>query len=149
MQKNQETHGQDGLSLPNAGVIIEAQRAALENASHMASAACRYAITLNKTWLELWESRLDDYFELPKRFAQSQTDFMEQAIGHYQESMRKLGGLASTLTQEAQTAVHDAQAASERAARQFQQETRDVARAAQPKEVLRGGDERREQPGAH
>ncbi len=71
MQKNQEIHGQDGAGVPNAGSIIEAQRVAVENASNMASAAFRYAISMNRAWLDLWESRVDEYFELPKRFAKT------------------------------------------------------------------------------
>ncbi len=78
-----------------------------------------------------------------------QTDLAEQAFGNYQESMQKLGGLASTITQEAETAVRDAQAAGERAALQFQQEAKEAARVARPKEAPGSGEERREQHGAH
>ncbi len=42
MPQNRETHGSDELSVkfPDAGVVVQAQRAAAENASKVTSAAC-------------------------------------------------------------------------------------------------------------
>lgn len=158
MQDNRETHAADeiGVKLPDAGMVMQAQRAATENASKMANAACHYAISMNKAWLELWDSRLNDYLELPKRFVAAQTDFMEHAFDHYQESMQKLGGLASKVSQEAETAVREAQEASDRAAQKFQSEMKETAWGARPKESPmhsgHGGEERHEpaqQHGSH
>jgi hypothetical protein len=151
MQENRETHGLNGMGVPDAGVIMEAQRAATENASKIANAACHYAISMNRAWLELWDHRLDEYFELPKRFAEAQTNFLGHAFEHYQESMQKLGGLASKMTEEAQAAVRETQAAGDRAARHVQQEGADQGWGSRPKEMHQsgGGEERREQRGAH
>ena len=76
MQRNRETNGADEMSvkLPDAGALMEAQRAATENATRMANAACHYAVSVNRAWLDLWDSRIDDYLELPKRFVNAQTD---------------------------------------------------------------------------
>jgi hypothetical protein len=153
MQQNRETHGTDEVSvkLPDAGTVMEAQRAATENASKMATAACHYAISINRAWLDLWDSRLNEYIEWPKRLANAQADFLEHAFEHYQESMQKMGGLASKVSQEAEDAVREAQEASDRAAQQFQSETKDTGWGARPKESPKhsgqigdGGEERRE-----
>ena len=61
--------------------LIGAQRAATEN-KRMANAAWHYALSLNKAWLELWDFRLDDYMNLPKRCVDVQTDFVEQTFDH-------------------------------------------------------------------
>ena len=98
---------------------MEAQRAATENATRMANAAYHYALSVNRAWLDLWESRVDDYLELPKRLVNAQTDFIEQAFHHYREGMEKLGTLATKAMSDAQSAVRETEAAGERAARQF------------------------------
>ena len=49
----------------------------------MANAACHYALFLNRGWLDLWDSYLDVYLDAPKRFADAQTAFIEQAFHHY------------------------------------------------------------------
>ncbi len=134
---------------------MEAQRAATENASRMTNAACHYAMSVNRTWLDLWDSHLDDYLELPKRFLDAQTDLMEQAFDHYQESMRKLGSLATKATQDVQSAVHETQSAGERVAGQLQSDAKDAGWGNRPKEAQKhggGGEQHREgaQPqGAH
>lgn len=151
MQQNRETHDSEGMGVPNAGLIMDAQRAATENASKMANAACHYALSVNRAWLDIWDSRLNEYFELPKQFVEAQTDFMEHAFDHYKESLQKLGGLASKLTEEAGSAVRETQEAGDRAARQFQQDAKDLAWGARPKEnpIHGGSEDRREQRGSH
>jgi hypothetical protein len=160
MQQKRETHGTDEVSvkLPDAGMVMQAQRAATENASKMANAACHYAISINRAWLDLWDSRLNAYLDLPKRFVDAQADFLEHAFDHYQESMQKMGGLASKVSQEAETAVRETQEASDRAAQKFQSEMKETGWGARPKESAKhsgqapGGEERREpgqQHGAH
>jgi len=64
---------------------MEAQRAATENATRMTNAAYHYALSVNRAWIDLWDSRVDDYLELPKRFVDAQTDFIERAFDHDQE----------------------------------------------------------------
>ncbi len=156
MQKNRETYGSDEVSatMPNAGALVEAQRAAAENATRIANAACHYALSVNRAWIDLWESRLDDYLELPKRFMNAQTEFMEQAFDHYQESIQKLGSLTTKASHDAQTAVRETQAAGERVARQFQSDAKETGWGNRPKEnPMQGGAEHRrdgeQQPGAH
>ena len=155
MQKTQESNGwrEVTTNIPDAGALVEAQRAATENATRMANAACHFALSVNKAWLELWDSRLGDYLEIPKRLANAQTDFIEQAFDHYQESMQKLGSLASKVTHEAQSALKETQAAGERAASQFQSDTKEMSWGNRPKEnpMHSGNEEHREPPqhGAH
>ena len=122
MQKNRQGNGAEEVSvtLPNGGALIEAQRAATENATQIAKAAWHNALSVNKAWMELWDNRLEEYLKLPKRFVDAQTHFVEQAVNHYQESLQKLGGLATKATHDAQAAVKETQAAEERVARQFQ-----------------------------
>jgi hypothetical protein len=160
-QQNRQAHGSDELSvkLPDAGVIVQAQRAATENASRVASAALHYAISVNRAWLETWDGRLNDYLDLPKRFAEAQTEFLEHAYQHYQEGVQRLGGIATKVSQEAEIAVRESQEASGRAAEKFQSELKESGWGARPKESsghggqARGGEERREggyqQPGSH
>jgi hypothetical protein len=95
MDRNRQTNGSEEMSvkLPDAGALMEAQRAATENASRIANAACHYAMSVNKSWLALWDTHLDQYLELPKRFVNAQTDLIEQVFSHYQESMQKPSGL--------------------------------------------------------
>ena len=61
--------------------LIAARRGATEN-KRMANSALHYALSLNKAWLELWDFRLDDYMNLPKRCVDVQTDFVEQTFDH-------------------------------------------------------------------
>jgi hypothetical protein len=159
MQQNRETHGSDEVSvkLPDAGMVVQAQRAATENASKMATAAAHYAISLNKAWLELWDTRVNEYVEWPKRLANAQAEFVEHAFDHYQESLQKIGGLASRVSQEAETAVREAQEASDRAAQKFQSEMKESGWGARPKESPKhsgqshpgGGEERRDPQQPH
>jgi len=154
MQRNRETNGADEISatLPDAGALLEAQRAATENATRIASAACHYALSLNRAWLELWDSRVNDYMEFPKRFVNAQTDLIEQTFDHYQESVQQLGALATKTTRDAQSVMRETEAAREQAARQLQSETKEMGWN-RPKEnpMNSGGEERREpeQHGAH
>ena len=70
----------------------EAQRAATENAARMANAACRYALSFNRGWLDLWDSYLDDYLDPPKRFVNAQTRL-------HRASFRSLSGEYATARQ--------------------------------------------------
>ena len=123
MQKHREANGAEvRMTLPNGGALMEAQWAATEMQTY------HYALSVNKAWIELWNDRLNAYLELPKRFVNAQTDFVEQAVAHYQESLQKLGDLATKATQHAQSAVKETQAAGERVARQFQSELKEMGR---------------------
>ncbi len=149
MQRNRETNGSDGMQLPGANAILEAQRAATENATRMANAAFHYALSINRTWLDLWDSRLDEYLDLPKHFVDAQTNFVEHAFDHYQESMQKLSGLAAKATHDAESTVREIQSAGELVGGQLQSEAKEMAWGSRPKE--NSGEERREpaQHGAH
>ncbi len=155
MQRNRETNGADEISakLPDAGALLDAQRAATQNATRIASAACHYALSVNRAWLESWDSRVNDYMDFPTRFINAQTDLIEQAFDHYQESLQQLGSLAATATRDAQSAISEAEAAGEQATRQFQSETKEMGWVNRAKEspMHSGGEERREpaQHGAH
>jgi hypothetical protein len=109
MQKHREANGAEEVrvTLPNGGALMGARRAVTENATRIANAAIHYALSVNKAWIELWGNRLDEYLELPKRFVNAQTDFVEQAVDHYQESLQKLGDLTTKATQDAQSAVRE------------------------------------------
>jgi hypothetical protein len=100
MQKHREANGAEEVrvTLPNGGALMEAQRAATENATRIANAACHYALSVNKAWIELWGNRLNEYLELPKRFVNAQTEFVEQAVDHYQESLQRLRNMMSGLS---------------------------------------------------
>ena len=90
MERNRETNGAEEITakLPDAGALMDAQRAATENATRIANAAGHYALSLNRAWLDLWDSHLNDYLEFPKRFVNVQTDLIEQTFDHYQESLQ-------------------------------------------------------------
>ena len=63
----------------------------------MASTACHYAVSMNHAWLGLWNNQLTQYMEIPERLTDAQTDFIEQAFDHYQESVHQLSGIARRL----------------------------------------------------
>ena len=129
MQKNRQTTGAEEVSvtLPNGGALMDAQRAATENATRVAKAAWENALSANKAWIELWDNRFNEYLELPKRFVDAQTEFLEQAIDHYQESLQKFGGLATKAAKDTQAAAKETQAAGERVARQLQSSLKDMS----------------------
>ena len=143
MDRNRQTNGSDEMSvqLPDAGALMEAQRAATENASRIANAACHYAISVNKNWLELWRVYLDQYLELPKRFAHAQTDFIREAFGHYQESMQKLGSVTTKATQDVQSEVRETQGAADRVANQLQSDAKEIGWGNRPKEAQKNSGE--------
>ncbi len=89
-----------GAQLPDGGVLLEAQMAAAENATRMAGAAYHYAMSMNRAWLNLWNNRLVQYTELPKRLACAQIDFMEKAFDQYRDSIHQLEGMATQATNE-------------------------------------------------
>jgi hypothetical protein len=155
MDRNRQTNGSDEVSvkLPDPGSLMEAQRAATENASRIANAACHYAVAVNKSWLELWDTHLDQYLELPKRLAHAQTDLIQRAFGHYQESMQKLGSVATKATQDVQSAVGETQGAADRVADQLQSDAKEIGWGNRPKEVQKhSGEQHREgaqQPAGH
>jgi hypothetical protein len=153
MARNREIWGLNGIGaqIPDAGVLLDAQRAAAENAARVASSACHYTMSLNRAWLEFWSKHLTQYTELPKRFAEAQTDFMERAFGHYQESMQQLSEMAEEAGEEFQEAVQETGKVSERATQRFLDEARDAGKAGRPKEAKppRVGEEAREQRGTH
>jgi hypothetical protein len=140
--------------MPDAGVFLDAQRAAAENAARMASTACHYTMSVNRAWLNFWTKHLTQYSEMPKRFADAQTDFVERAFSHYQESVQQLSGIAEQIEEEAKEVMRETQAAGEQAAQQFRAEASDMQKASRPKEMRppRAAEEQREskpQPSAH
>ena len=129
--------------LPEAGKILDAQRAAAGNVAHMASTACHYAVSMNRAWLGLWNNQLTQYMEIPERLTDAQTDFIEQAFDHYQESVHQLSGIARQAQEQTQGAMRQAQETGEgtmretqetgeRAVQQFSDEARERAKGARP-----------------
>src|SRR5208337_2881762 len=109
MASNREPFSLNGMSgqIPDAGVLLDAQRAAAENAARMAGTACHYAMSVNRAWLNFWSNHLTQYTEIPKRFADAQTDFVERAFDHYQESIKQLSGLAKQAQAEVEEVIRE------------------------------------------
>ncbi len=103
MKKNRETNSLNmmGVTLPGPGILMETQCAAAENSARMANVACHYAMSVNRAWFDLWN-------KLPKRLADAQTNFIEQALDDYQESIQQLGGIITKATDEAGAAMQQA-----------------------------------------
>ena len=126
MEKNQETNSLNmGVMLPGPGILMETQRAAAENSARLASLAYNYAMSINRAWFDLWNNRLTQYMELPKRLADAQTDFIEQAFDDYQESIQQLGGITTKATGEARAAMQHAASKGE----EFADQVRSSAKA--------------------
>jgi Phasin protein len=149
MARNREILGFNGMGaqIPDAGMLLDAQRAAAENAARMASTACQYTMSLNRAWLEFWSKHLTQYTELPKRFADAQTDFMKRAFGHYQESIKQLSSITEDAQEEFQEAAEESGKAGERTAHRFMDEAKEMGKPAGPKEgrQSRAAEEQREQ----
>ena len=153
MARKQENFGLGGTGaqIPAAGVLMDNQRAMAENAARMASTACHYSMSMNRAWLEFWSRHLAQYTELPKRFADAQTDFMQLALGHYQESLRQLGGLAEEAGEQIEETMRETGQAGARAGRRVLEEAKEMGNAGKPKEgrPSRSSEERQgEQPRA-
>jgi vacuolar-type H+-ATPase catalytic subunit A/Vma1 len=142
MPRNREAYGLNGIAaqMPNAGAILEAQRTAAQNAARVAGVTCHYAMSWNRAWLNFWSQHLSQYSELPKRFADAQTNFVEQAFDHYQESIQELGSLASELQDEAEGVMKETQEAGERAVEDFRHEAKDMSKGNRLKEYKPAGD---------
>lgn len=130
MERNKQTNSLNmmGLTLPDPSILAETQKAAAENSARMANVACHYAISLNRAWFDLWNTRLTQYMELPKRMASAQSDFVEQALDDYQESMQQLGGIATKVSEEAGAAIESAASRGEEVARDYRQNMEDNIR---------------------
>ena len=113
---------------------MDNQRAVAENAVRMASTACHYSMSMNRAWLEFWSRHLVQYTELPKRFADAHTDFMQRALGHYQESLQQLGGMAAKAGEEIEETVRETSQAGERAGRSLLEEAKEMGNAGKSKE---------------
>ncbi|MGO9171479.1 MAG: hypothetical protein ACLP7P_05900 [Rhodomicrobium sp.] len=137
MASNREPFSLNGMSgqIPDAGVLLDAQRAAAENAGRMAGTACHYAMSMNRAWLNFWSNHLAQYTEIPKRFADAQTDFVKQAFDHYQESIHELSGTAKQVQEEVQEVIRETEETGERAAQQLRAEAKDFAKGTRPKET--------------
>jgi hypothetical protein len=136
MARKQEISGLNGTSaqIPDAGVFMDSQRAVAENAVRMASTACHFSMSMNRAWLEFWSRHLAQYTELPKRFADAQRDFMQHALGHYQESLQQLGGLAAKAGEKIEETVLETGQAGERAGRGILEEAKAMSTAGKAKE---------------
>jgi hypothetical protein len=136
MARKQEISGLNGTSaqIPDAGVFMDSQRAVAENAVRMASTACHFSMSMNQAWLEFWSRHLAQYTELPKRFADAQRDFMQHALGHYQESLQQLGGLAAKAGEKIEETVLETGQAGERAGCGLLEKAKPMSTASKPKE---------------
>ena len=132
MAQKQEIFGFNGMGaqIPDAGVLMDSQRAVAENSARMASTACLYSMSMNLAWLEFWSRHLAQYTELPKRLAGAQTDFMQRALGNYQESLQQLGGLAAKAEEQIEETVRETGQAGERAV----EGAKEMGNAGKPKE---------------
>ncbi len=153
MARNRETLGLNGIvaQIPNTGVLLDAQRAAAENAARMASTACHLTMSVNRAWLEFWGKHLTQYTELPKRFADAQSDFMQRAFGHYQESMQQLTSLAAEAEEEIAETARESEKAGEQTTKRFLEEAKEMGKGSRPKESRppRARDEERVHREAH
>jgi len=153
MARNMGTYGFNGIGaqIPDASVLLDAQRAAAENAARMASTAYHYTMSVNRAWLEFWSKHFTQYTELPKRFAEAQTDFMERAFGHYQESIQQLSGLAGEAGEKIEEAMRETGKTGERTARRLLEEAEDMGKGSHPKESRpsRTSEASRDRRGAH
>ncbi len=142
MARNREAFGLNGIAaqMPNAGALLQAQRTAAENAVRMAGATCHYAMSWNRAWMNIWSHHLEQYSQLPRRLADAQTSFVEEAFDRYQESIQELGGLAAELQEDAEGVMRETRDAGEHAIEEFRGEARDMAVGPRLKEN-RGPDE--------
>ncbi|SRR5579883_317015 len=93
------------VQAPNPGAIMQAQLEAAENATRIAGAACNYAVSVNRAWLELWTNSITQFTHLPRRLADMQRELVEEAIGDFQESMQQFGEFAVQASEEAEDTV--------------------------------------------
>jgi hypothetical protein len=128
MARQQETFGSNAIQMLDPGRIMEAQRAAAENAARVTSTAMRYAMSMNQAWLNLMNNQLTHYFRMPERLAETQRDFIEQAFDQYQESMEQMSGLAMKVQEEAGDAMRETQAAAENTGRTFAGEAKEMGK---------------------
>jgi hypothetical protein len=130
MARNRDTFGLNEITaqMPHAGALLDVQRTAAENAARMAGATCHYAMCWNRAWLNFWSNHLSQYTELPRRFADAQSNFFEQAFDHYQESIQELGSLASQMQSEAEDAMRETQEAGKQAAQELHAATTHLGR---------------------
>ncbi len=153
MARNQEISGFNsiGTQIPDASALLDAQRAAAENAARMASTACHYTMSVNRAWLEFWSKHLTQYTELPKRFADAQTDFMEQAFGHYRKSIQQLSRLAAEAGEQIEETIRETGREGERTAQQLLEEAKEMGKGNRPKESRppRASEGQRAHRGAH
>jgi hypothetical protein len=152
MARNRDTFGLNEITaqMPHAGALLEVQRTAAENAARIAGVTCHYAMSWNRAWLNFWSNHLSQYTELPRRIADAQSSFFEQAFDHYQESIQELGGLASQIQGEAEGVMRETQEAGKRAAQELNTATSDLGKDAgkqnrQKESRPAGGEERRGQ----
>ena len=103
---------------------------------------------MNRAWMNFWSNHLTQYTEIPKRFADAQTDFVKQAFDHYQESIQELSGMAKQVQEEVQEVIRETEETGERAAQQLRAEAKDFAKGARPKEA-RPQSDAGHQRGAH
>jgi hypothetical protein len=128
MARNREALGSNSAQMLDVSRLLDAQRAAAENAARMASTACHYTMSMNRAWLSLWSNQLSHYSEIPERIAEAQAGFMQQAFDHYEESMQQMSGFAKQAEEEVQDAMRKTRKAGEWAGQQFRAEAEDLGR---------------------
>jgi hypothetical protein len=127
MSRNQKAHGL-ALPLPNVGAALQAPFEAAEHATRMAGEACTFAMSMNRTWLELWTHQLLQMFELPKRFAETQRDLMKETFDDLEESVHELSDLATRAKAEAEHSMKASAAKTEELVQESRPQTRAAAR---------------------
>jgi hypothetical protein len=130
--QNPNMNGQ-GIGLPNAGAILEVQFNAAESASRMAGEACNYAISMNRTWLNLWSNQFAHITAMPKRIADIQRDSFEETLDELQQSMQELGRLTSRARDEAEASIRETAKQGDQMVQQPRSQSEESATSVRPR----------------
>ncbi len=118
MQKTRDSGRSFDKSSKLPSQIMEEQRSAAENAVRIARAAREYIVSLNRAWIDLWNSRYTELMTIPKRVADTQCDFIERALNDYGQSLENMRTLTAKAQEEtaslASRAVRESEAGARR-----------------------------------
>jgi len=115
--------------------LFEAQHLAADTAVRCGSVVYDYAMALNKTWMDIWAKRVNQYMTWPQRFAEcaspsqmltTHADFVEQAVHDYQEGLQRLADVGGEAAQEMGKAIKETDKAAQTAADRAGQMGRDA-----------------------
>lgn len=133
--------------------LFEAQHMAADTAVRCSSVVYDYALALNKTWMDLWAKRVNQYMTWPQRLAEcsspnqfmsTHADFVEQAVHDYQEGLQRLADVGGEAAQEMGKAIKETEKAAQAAVERSGQMGRDTVKAV--KEAQKSAQSSMEQP---